>query len=194
MQWNEELQQGTMATGKHFDETAKQKVEWPALTTDTERKQELVTTVVESMRQLSNHGFSEPIIESTDWATSVAVKLKAVAVEIEIDWRELQIFSLIVKLENGRMPNGYFMSNDLPCRYYLQRVIKDRGWKVDVGLLSKGSSGARHGSRSREHPALRMADQFSSYRKVIESCVGQIVREEKEIFTARGFESPSTSQ
>lgn len=50
------------------------------------------------------------------------------AFEIELDWRDFDLFALLVRLENGQLPSGYYVSHGRKCRKHLNTVIREQHW------------------------------------------------------------------
>lgn len=58
--------------------------------------------------------------------------------EIELDWRDFDLFALIVRLENRQLPNGYYVSSGRKCRKHLNNVIREQRWsQVQPQAVSK---------------------------------------------------------
>jgi hypothetical protein len=108
--------------------------------------------------------------------------LTDIALEIEIDWRDFDLFVFIVRLENGNLPSGYYVSEGRPCRYHLQKVIADKKWGVDqeaLAMISPGNKGKRQSTKRTENG---MLDRFRAYKKVLDSCVKNMVQDGETIF------------
>ena len=110
--------------------------------------------------------------------------LTKIALEIEIDWRDFDVFLLIVKLENGDLPSGYYVSKGLPCRYHIQKVISDRHWIVDREALVAISPGKKRRRQNYQHSEEVILDRFHAYKKVLDCCVEKLVKEENAIFAS----------
>jgi len=95
--------------------------------TETERS-ELDRSAIEEISCVLGSDFASPTVTLTPAMTTIAWLHSNVAIELELDWRELSISCLIVRLEDGKMPDGYYMSNGKPCRYYLQKLIRKHTW------------------------------------------------------------------
>ena len=65
------------------------------------------------------HLFSAPEVTRSPLTTTIVYKESAIAIEIGIDWREEDAAVALVRLENGRLPRGYYVSNGIRCREYL---------------------------------------------------------------------------
>lgn len=65
---------------------------------------EIEKWVINQFAELTSYGFSEPIIKREDWSTVIDWLGTGIALEIELDWREFDVFFLIVRLEGGQLP------------------------------------------------------------------------------------------
>lgn len=64
---------------------------------------ELAATKFASL--VSEWKFREPLIQEEKWMTRLSFLHDiGIAIEIEIDWRELEVFVLLVRLEHGSLP------------------------------------------------------------------------------------------
>ena len=77
---------------------------------------------------VQNHGFSQPSVSKEDWMTRVDYLHENIAVELELDWRDFDVFTLIVRLEDGELPNGYYVSNGQKCRKHLANICTEQRW------------------------------------------------------------------
>lgn len=78
-------------------------------------------------------GFTGPQIIRESHATRIDFLLEDVAIEVELDWRDFAAFLLIVQLENGSLPNGYYVSNGKPSRKHITEVIQEQHWHTAQG-------------------------------------------------------------
>lgn len=73
------------------------------------------------------YGFGPPYITHEDWSTTMSFLAKEIAVELEIDWRELDMFVLVTSLDDGRLPSGYYVSDDgRKCRFHLEDLLQKK--------------------------------------------------------------------
>jgi hypothetical protein len=77
----------------------------------------IVNKIINLLADFYSYGFSTPLVKSEDWSTTITLMLTRIALEIEMDWRDFDIFVLIVRLENGNLPCGYYVSNGRPQKY-----------------------------------------------------------------------------
>ena len=78
---------------------------------------------------------------------------------------------LVVRLEDGRLPKGCYVSKGVPCRYHLQKVIADQKWKVDQSSFKEISPGKHSSRQPRQLSSKTIKDRFLSYKAVVESCL-----------------------
>jgi hypothetical protein len=69
----------------------------------------------------------------------------SLGLELEFDWRESDIFLLIVRLKSGILPKGYYVENGGKCRKHLVNIIREQKW-----TLSGIASSARRATASRK--------------------------------------------
>jgi hypothetical protein len=76
--------------------------------------------------------FNGPLVIKEDWMTRILFSHVDIGFELELDWRENSAFGLVVRLEDGKPPSGYYLSNGRRCRKHLQNIARDLGWRNDV--------------------------------------------------------------
>ena len=132
--------------------------------------------------ELTNHGFSEPVIKRENWNTVINWFGTDIALELELDWREFDVFLLVVKLENGQLPQGYYVSNGQPCRFHLSKVIIKHEWVVALDDMKRIRCAGKRG-RSRKPSRDNIRQRVLAYKVVLMSCINQILISNKTIFT-----------
>jgi hypothetical protein len=115
----------------------------------------------------TDHGFERPTTISDAFQPSLLYRRGKLGIEIEFDWREKQVYVLIVNMEHGEPPPGY-MSGGRRIRAHLQRVIPDKEWKDGLP------------SRTRRPPS--MEDQIRTYKRMISAHMRDIVAEAERLF------------
>jgi hypothetical protein len=154
-----------------------------ALTFNSERKNLIIEKIIVLLANLYTFGFSKPLVTQQEWSTTLTLMLTNIALEIEIGWRDFDVFVLVVRLENGNLPSGYYVSEGRPCRYHLQKVISDRKWIVDRQALANISPGKKGQRQDIKRSEEGMLNRFDAYRKVLDDCVEKLVKEGDTIFT-----------
>lgn len=143
---------------------------------------EFKTFVVEELESIREYGFSEPIINDGDSVTSFDWLGEDIAIEVEVDWREFDIFLLLVRLENGRLPQGYYVSDGRRCRYHIQKVIAKLKWEVDPVALKAVSPGSNSNKSQHNFSLDILKITLQQYKKVLFSCIDQLLKERVKIF------------
>ena len=101
----------------------------------TDKMKRLEKEAVTKLAFLSDaHGFSRLLTKRDKWTTTISALSTDIAVEIELDWRELDVFVLITALADGELPGGYYVSSGKKCRIHLENVLKDRCGVSDADL------------------------------------------------------------
>jgi len=93
------------------------------------QQKEITAFVLDEFSELvSRWGFQSPKVSEEDWMTRIDYIKGDLAFEIELDWRDFDLFVLLVRLENGQLPSGYYVSNGRKCRKHLNNVIREQRW------------------------------------------------------------------
>ncbi len=127
----------------------------------------------------SNYGFSPPQVRRKGWITWIDSIRGEIAVELEIDWREFDVFLLIVRAETGRLPKGYYISDGKRCRVHLLNLLREKEWGVDHVLVSQVRSGS---SDPRRRDAASLQSKTAVYFRLLLSCINQILAEGERLF------------
>ena len=138
--------------------------------TETKRD-ELEFLAIEDISRVLGRGFTPPKLTARPTMTIIDWLHSDVAIELELDWREQEIFCLLVRLEHGKLPEGYYVANGNPCRYHLQKVIRKHSWNTNpdaFAVISKRSDRLRHKDLA------YMRHLLSAYEIVLTSCVERI--------------------
>ena len=135
---------------------------------------EIENWAISQFAELINYGFSEPVIKREDRSTVIGWLGTDIALELELDWRDFDVFLLIVRLENSQLPQGYYVSNGEPCRFHLQKVIKDNGWSVALDEMKVISTNGKR-EYSQKPSADNLRQRVLAYKAVLMSCVNQIL-------------------
>lgn len=147
------------------------------MTTMNEKRSitELAATKFSSL--VSEWKFREPLIQEEKWMTRLSFLHDiGIAIEIEIDWRELEVFVLLVRLEHGSLPGGYYVSNGRVCRKHLVNVLREQGW------IALNRRERRRKSASRTPEAFE--ESIERARTLVLDHVAQIVSRADVIFGA----------
>lgn len=153
-----------------------------ALTSKSDQTNRIIEKIMALLINLYSYGFSKPRLNQEEWSTTLTLMLTDIALEVEIDWREFDVFVLVVRLENGEIPSGYYVSEGRSCRLHLQKVISDQKWSVDqkaLAMISPGNKDKRKNTKRTEGDIL---DRFRAYKIVLDDCVESLVEKGKTIF------------
>lgn len=142
-------------------------------------KNEIEDWAVNEFSELVQFGFTPPVIIRNGWGISIDWFYRGIAVELEIDVRESAVFCLLVRLEDGQLPDGYYVSNRKPCRIHLQKLIRERGWPVDYGSMSKIS---HQGQDKPTSDLTTVRDAVSAYKFVVMQCLERVQSEAEALF------------
>jgi len=93
------------------------------------QQKDITEFVLNEFSELVNRwGFQPPKVTAEDWITRIDYFKGDLGFEIELDWRDFDLFALLVRLENGCLPSGYYVSNGRRCRKHLNNVIREQRW------------------------------------------------------------------
>ncbi len=147
-------------------------------------QQEVEHFVIQKFAVLqSEYNFKPPKVKKEGWITRIDFIKGDIAIEVELDWREFDVFLLIVRLEAGKLPQGYYISDGKRCRQHLLTLIKEKRWPVDQALVSQIRSRARTDPRKRETGELKT--RIASYQVLLLSCLSRILAEESLFDTSQ---------
>ena len=124
-------------------------------------------------------GLDKPILNRDTWNTTVSYLSKEISIEIELDWRDLDVFILITKLDKGKLPKGYYVSNGKTCRVHLEEVLQNNlnVGKNEIQEVIKSSKKKKQ-KRNRETMAARIA----VYQKLLNNHAGAICNAGDSLF------------
>lgn len=91
---------------------------------------------VEGLAVLKEYGFLRPTVKKDKWSTTISSLSSDIAVEVELDWRDLDVFVLVTALSDGKLPGGYYVFNGKRCRIHLEDVLKDICGVSDVDVCN----------------------------------------------------------
>jgi len=134
-----------------------------------------IATVLEWLGPL---GFVGPRLEKNRANQTFCWLGEDIGVELELDAREEGMFLLLVRLESGHLPDGYYVAHGMLCRVHIENAISDLRLDVDVKALERVRSLNRTRRRSPSH----WIDMAHAYSDLLRSCIGQILSEGSRIF------------
>lgn len=154
---------------------------YQAWTTSMSEKAEIESWTLHQFTELTKFGFFEPLLKRDGGSTVIDWFGKDIALELELDWKEFDVFFLIVRLENDRLPQGYYVSNGKPCRFHLQKVIKEKMWSVDTNAMKVINTNEKNG-RLQKPSAENLKKRIVAYQALLISCIDQVVADGVTIF------------
>lgn len=123
---------------------------------------------------VSKQGFSPAAIKETDWVTKINFShASGIGLEVELDWRDKEVFVLLVKLSNGASPKGYYVENGLPCRKHLFKVVMEQDWP---GAKENSEEGPDHGGTS------SMRTSLQREASLLEKNISRLIKKGQSIF------------
>lgn len=143
-------------------------------------RQEVENFIIQQFGILQNqYGFDAPEIRRNSWTTRIDFKKGDIAIELEIDWREFEVFLLIVRLESGEMPKGYYMSGGKKCRLHFLTLARKRGWPIHKSPHAQPRTGMSS-ARNREINYLK--SRITDYLDMLLSCIDLLLVEGRKLF------------
>lgn len=133
---------------------------------------------IKKLSALDAHGFSLPTAKREKWSTTVSSLSSDIAIELELDWRELDVFVLVTALSDGRLPGGYYVSEGKKCRIHLEDVLKDRCGISDADIQSFLKN---QPSRS-ERDETTMKSRLDDYMRLVEQHISVIKEHGLRVF------------
>jgi hypothetical protein len=133
------------------------------------QNEEILDFVVREFGVLQQRfGYHAPKVSHEDWMTRITYMKGEIGIELELDWREGEAFLLAVRLEDGKLPKGYYVANDEKCRLHVMNIARARGWP-----------GVQHPSQPTRAPGASdpMKDMILSHKRLLLSCLPLLERD-----------------
>ena len=90
-------------------------------------KVEIEKYAVNLFSEEASYGHLKVLIDKNEWwQTRISWLGEKVALELVLDWRDQLVTFLFVKLEEGKLPEGYFVSREKRCRYYIGKIVQEK--------------------------------------------------------------------
>jgi hypothetical protein len=91
---------------------------------------------------INDYGFSEPVATDGSWKTTFLYVNDQIGIEIELNYRDMDAFVFIMKLENGKMPD---CPENQPVKSHLEDLLnvqrtKSNGDQTTIEQFEKGIS------------------------------------------------------
>lgn len=100
-------------------------------------------------------GFSKPVIRSSRYSSEIYI-IKEHALQLEIDWRENELFMYVVRLKDRTLPDRnviYSYEDGQWCRKYLEEIYKTKRPRIK--------------DRNKRYSAEYLLDRFAFYEQLI---------------------------
>ncbi|MBI1825976.1 MAG: hypothetical protein HY287_12780 [Planctomycetes bacterium] len=101
--------------------------------------------VIDAAREALDFLVSEKAFVGTDsdekwYLTTLRYTCGNIGIEAELDWHERAAFLLLVRLQNGIWPKGYYVDDGKTCRVHLGSAVRHYAWPVSLPFV--GNAGA----------------------------------------------------
>jgi hypothetical protein len=123
-------------------------------------------------------GLDKPILNRDTWNTTVSYLSKEIGIEIELDWRDLDVFVLITKLDGGRLPKGYYVFNGETCRVHLEEVLQ-KNLNVRKNKIQEVIGSFKKKQKKNQQ---NMVTRISAYQQLLNNHVGAICSAGRSLF------------
>lgn len=134
-------------------------------------------------------GFDKVKIVTDEWFSTLSFKNKTINLSIEIhyDWRDIVVSVFIVRLKNGKDPEGYYMSEGMPCRIYLQELIQKYSWPVpkESWIYVQPDNNLK---KQEVSSYLKFEKKLEHLGELLKSCINEIICEGELLFGNSGEE------
>lgn len=142
---------------------------------EVSQRQPVLRLVQDSFDFLRAAGASCEVISAAS-QDSVTFVLPDFFIEVEIDWREQAVFTLLGELAAGKIPDGYYTdSAGKTRRWHLAQLLEHGEWPQDlVGIRQ---------AVSQTGPSA-MAAQIAAYSSAIRHALDEIPRMLKQVAAA----------
>jgi len=126
----------------------------------------------------TEQSLSKPIIEKNNWfATNIYYLAPEIGFQIQLDWHEFKVFVLVVLLDEGKIPSGYYVHQGRKIRVHLGEVLKKYLNVQDKKL------GAKKEKRSKNKQPV---DSEKAIKQEIVECADILRKYCKEIINLKG--------
>ncbi|MBY6037231.1 hypothetical protein KUV80_11225 [Fictibacillus nanhaiensis] len=87
---------------------------------------------------INEYGFSEPVATDGSWKTTFFYEKSDIAIEIELNYREMDAFVYMIKLENGKLPNDHESARKMLEVLINVEPVKSNGDHTTIQQFEKG--------------------------------------------------------
>lgn len=128
-------------------------------------------------------GLSKPKISRETWKTRISYLGKETGFDIELDWRELDVFVLIVRLEEGKLPKGYYVSQGRKSRVIIEQVLKE-SFNVNLEEMNKINQSIK---KSKQRSIETMVKRLNEYKNLLLNYSQILLSYGTQIFDSTNF-------
>jgi hypothetical protein len=130
-------------------------------------KEEIQRLLVEKTSFLMKFGYDKMFKIGDNWNFTLSYLSfkQEIAIEFEIDFREIDVFVLITILQKGKLPNGYYMEKGKKVKFHLEELIEHG--KIKVGDWKEITRLRTELNSLPEHKILTLIDAYCVLLKSI---------------------------
>lgn len=121
---------------------------------------------------LGEAGFGKARTSQDGPVTTISWLHSRVALELELDLHEFNAFVLVVRLEDGQLPSGYYVSQGRVARVHLLRLAEEEGWTIPPESLSRLLSSSR--ALRRPKGTGEMLEMVAAYAEIARAMVSKL--------------------
>jgi hypothetical protein len=116
-------------------------------------------------------GLNKPILIRGAENTTISYLSKEIGIEIELDWRDFDVFILIAKLEGGKLPKGYYVFRGEKCRVHLEEVLQNN---LNVGRKEIQEIVQSRKKEKQTRNQQTIEQRISAYQQLLQNYAGAI--------------------
>ncbi len=139
---------------------------------------------IERFSFLKDYGFHEPLFRPNNLQSRISYLSENIGIDIELDWRDPSVYVLIVRLESGKLPNGYYVSetDGKICRIHLQKGLYNLGYR-DEQINAERFYKKRKKKEQKPPSVEGMQSQLEADSNLLKKTIDLIISKQKLIFT-----------
>jgi hypothetical protein len=139
-------------------------------------RQEVEELALEKFAFLKEYGFQNVSAVRKNFITTLRYLNNRIGIEVELDWRDLGAFVLIVNLEHGELPKGYYVSDGKVVRIHLQKVL------AALGCHLSNVNKKRSIRRPKDYSTETIKKEVERQASLLKETVGLILNKQELIF------------
>lgn len=142
-------------------------------------KREIQDYLLDKFAFLKNeYGLSELIIEDNGWITDIYYLGYEIGIEFELDLHDFDVFVLVVLLEDGKIPGGYYMNKGAKCRVHLEKILLEQLHISRKYINSLGDENVRN----KHHLIEVIKSRLDSYSTMLKDHIAELLSIGNTIF------------